>query len=60
MSPIAKWALIGAALAVVQYLIFNGAHQQGATDRFGFGVLAIIFYSAIGAIIGLIIKMMKK
>ncbi len=60
MNPVIKWATVGAALAFVQYFIFNGAHQHGLANRIGFGVLAIIFYAVIGAAVGLLLNKFKR
>ncbi len=60
MKPIPKWASIGAALAFVQYFIFNGALQNDWTNRIAMGLLAILLYSILGAIVGVAISVFKK
>lgn len=60
MKPITKWAAIGAALAFVQYFIFNGAHQNDWTNRIAMGLLGIVVWAVFGAIIGAAIMFFKK
>lgn len=60
MNPVFKWAIWGAALAFVQYFIFNGAHQHGWVNRAAFGVLGILVWAALGALVGLVIWKVRK
>lgn len=60
MKPVPKWASIGAAFAFVQYFIFNGAHQNNWTDRIAMGLLGIVVWSILGAIVGVAISVFKN
>lgn len=60
MKPVAKWACIGAALAFVQYFIFNGAHQHDWINRVAMGLLGIVVWSIVGAIVGMAISIFRR
>ncbi len=60
MKPVPKWASIGAALAFVQYFIFNGTHQNDWTNRIAIGLLGIVMWTILGVVVGLGISFLNK
>lgn len=60
MNSILKWAIIGAALAVIQFFIFNGMHQENKLDRIASGTVGIVVWAVLGALIGLAIYLFKN